>query len=129
MRPEAEFRPPDHERLSKILDDPGNLDAFLRSLRGLRSLNDALPSRVNADPESIERGLARLVLTLIDLLRQLMERQAIRRMEGGSLSDAQVERLGQTFMLLEKRLGELKETFGLKDEDLNLDLGPLGRLI
>ena len=72
MRPEAEFRPPDHERLSKILDDPGNLDAFLRSLRGLRSLNDALPSRVNADPESIERGLARLVLTLIDLLRQLM---------------------------------------------------------
>jgi hypothetical protein len=114
------------ERLSKILDDPGNLDEFVR---GLESLSNALPARVNADPHNVERGLAKLVLTLIDLLRQLMERQAIRRMEGGSLTDEQIERLGQTFMLLEKRLGELKESFGLKDEDLNLDLGPLGKLM
>jgi hypothetical protein len=114
------------EQISKILDDPGNLDEFVRGLNGL---SNALPSRVNADPNNVERGLAKLVLTLIDLLRQLMERQAIRRMEGGSLTDDEVERLGQTFMLLEKRMGELKESFGLKDEDLNLDLGPLGKLL
>src|SRR5690348_1547548 len=112
--------------LSKILSGSENLDDFLRGLEGL---SDRPPNRVNADPHNVERGLAKLVLTLIDLLRQLMERQAIRRMEGGSLTDEQIERLGQTFMLLEKRLGELKESFGLKDEDLNLDLGPLGKLM
>jgi hypothetical protein len=113
-------------RLDKILHDPGNLDDFVR---GLQRLGNSLPRRVNADPHNVERGLAKLVLTLIDLLRQLMERQAIRRMEGASLSDEEVERLGQTFMLLEKRLEELKETFGLKNEDLSLDLGPLGKLM
>jgi hypothetical protein len=114
------------DRLNKILNDPGNLDEFVR---GLQNLGNTLPSRVNADPQSVERGLAKLVLTLIDLLRQLMERQAIRRMEGGSLTDEEIERLGQTFMLLEKRLKELRESFGLQDEDLNLDLGPLGKLM
>ena len=114
------------DRLNKILNDPGNLDEFVR---GLQNLGNTLPSRVNADPQSVERGLAKLVLTLIDLLRQLMERQAIRRMEGGSLTDEEIERLGQTFMLLEKRLKELREGFGLQDEDLNLDLGPLGKLM
>jgi hypothetical protein len=88
-----------------------------------------LPQRVNADPESVERGLAALVLTLVDLLRELMERQAIRRMEGGSLTDEEIERLGQTFMLLGERMAELKETFGLDDEDLRLDLGPLDDLL
>ena len=63
------------------------------------------------------------MLTLVELLRQLMERQAIRRMEGGSLSDEEIERLGQTFMKLEQRLGELKVAFGLEGDDLNLDLG------
>ena len=114
------------DRLNKILNDPGNLDEFVR---GLQNLGNTLPSRVNADPQSVERGLAKLVLTLIDLLRQLMERQAIRRMEGGSLTDEEIERLGQTFMLLEKRLKELRESFGLQYEDLNLDLGPLGKLM
>jgi hypothetical protein len=85
--------------------------------------------RVKADPENVERGLAQLVLTLIELLRQLMERQAIRRVEAGGLSDEQVERLGQALIALEQRMGELKATFGLADEDLNLDLGPLGRLL
>jgi hypothetical protein len=85
--------------------------------------------RVKADPENVERGLAQLVLTLIELLRQLMERQAIRRVEAGGLSDEQVERLGQALLALEQRMGELKATFGLADEDLNLDLGPLGRLL
>jgi hypothetical protein len=85
--------------------------------------------RVEAEPENVERGLAQLVLTLIELLRQLMERQAIRRVEAGGLSDEQVERLGQALIALEQRMGELKATFGLADEDLNLDLGPLGRLL
>jgi CRISPR/Cas system-associated endonuclease Cas1 len=85
--------------------------------------------RIEADPEEVERGLAQLVLTLIELLRQLMERQAIRRVEAGTVDDEQVERLGRTFMALEERMEELKAHFGLSDEDLNLDLGPLGRLL
>jgi len=95
----------------------------------LDRLDGALRRRVNADRDNLEKGLAQLVLTLIELLRQLMERQAIRRIEGGSLSAEEVERLGETFMLLAERMEELKEAFGLEDEDLNLDLGPLGRLI
>ncbi len=87
------------------------------------------PRRVNADPERVERGLAQLVLTLVELLRQLMERQALRRVEAGSLTDEEIERLGQTFMKLEQRMEELKKEFGLEDEDLNLSLGPLGDLL
>ena len=95
----------------------------------LDRLDSALRRRVNADRENLEKGLAQLVMTLIELVRQLMERQALRRIEGGSLSDEEVERLGETFMLLGQRMDELKEQFGLEDEDLNLDLGPLGRLM
>jgi hypothetical protein len=86
-------------------------------------------TRVAADPENVERGLAALVLTVIELLRQLMERQAVRRVEAGGLDDETIERLGSTLMALEQRMDELKETFGLDDDDLNLDLGPLGRLL
>jgi hypothetical protein len=85
--------------------------------------------RVNADPEKVERGLAQLVLTLVELLRQLMERQALRRIDTGSLSDEEIERMGQTFMQLEQRMEQLKREFGLEDRDLNLDLGPLGTLL
>jgi hypothetical protein len=85
--------------------------------------------RLQVDPEDVEQGLARLVLTVVELLRQLMERQALRRVEAGTLSDEQVERLGTTLMLLEARMGELKEVFGLSEDDLNLDLGPLGTLL
>lgn len=95
----------------------------------LERLDGALRRRVNADREGLEKGLAQLVLTLIELLRQLMERQALRRIEGGSLTADEIERLGETFMLLEERMEELKEAFEIEDEDLNLDLGPLGRLI
>ena len=95
----------------------------------LDRLESALNRRVNADRDSLEKGLAQLVLTLVELLRELMERQALRRIEGGSLSAAEVERLGETFMLLEERMQELKDAFGLDDEDLNLDLGPLGKLL
>jgi gas vesicle protein GvpK len=87
------------------------------------------PGRFEADPESVEKGLVQLVLTLVELLRQLMERQAVRRMDAGNLSDDEIERLGRTLMLLDERMTELREHFGLTPEDLNLDLGPLGRLL
>jgi hypothetical protein len=76
--------------------------------------------RVNTDPEHVEKGLAALVLTVIDLLREVMERQAVRRIEGGTLSAEEVERLGRTFMKLEQRLEELRHDFGLEPEDLEL---------
>jgi hypothetical protein len=114
------------DQLDKILAKVGDLDDFVR---GLEHIGQGLPSRVNADPKNVERGLAKLVLTLIELLRQLMERQAVRRMDAGSLTDDEVERLGQTFMRLSDRMEELKKAFGLENEDLNLDLGPLGKLL
>jgi hypothetical protein len=85
--------------------------------------------RIEGDREDLARSLARLVLTLIELLRQLMERQAIRRVEAGGLSDEQVERLGRSLIALEQRMEELKESFELADDDLNLNLGPLGNLL
>jgi hypothetical protein len=88
----------------------------------------ALSGRLDADPERVERGLAQLVLAVVDLLRELMERQALRRMEGGSLDEEEVERLGVAFMKLNDTMDELKEQFGLTDEDLRLNLGPLGNL-
>lgn len=90
---------------------------------------DGLSPRIDTDPESVERGLVTLVLTLVELLRQLMERQALRRVDAGDLSDDQVERIGTTLMLLEQRMDELREHFGLTPEDLNIDLGPLGPLL
>jgi hypothetical protein len=81
------------------------------------------------DPRSAERGLASLVLTIVELLRQLMERQAIRRVEDGTVTDGQAERLGYNLMLLDERMTELTEKFGLTREDLNIDLGPLGPLL
>jgi len=100
-----------------------------KRLEPQRELSDALSRRINADPEGVERGLAQLVLTIVELLRQLMERQALRRVEAGGLSEEQIERLGETLMLLSERMEELKRDFGLDDRDLNLDLGPLGRLL
>ncbi|MBW3619312.1 MAG: gas vesicle protein K [Actinobacteria bacterium] len=82
----------------------------------------------DAEPADVQRGLAALVLTLVEVLRDLMERQALRRMTSGTVDDLQVERLGQTFLALRQRMDELKDAFGLTDEDLDLDLGPLGHL-
>ena len=105
-------------------------DGDLRTIAGeLNHLPEAFPRRVEADPEKVEKGLAQLVLTLVELLRQLMERQALRRMETGTLSDEQVERLGETFMKLDQRMRELTEHFELEEGDLNLNLGPLGDLL
>jgi hypothetical protein len=89
----------------------------------------ARPFRIDGDPEAMERGLAGLVLTLVELLRQLMERQAIRRVENGTLTDEQIEKIGYTLMRLNERMDELVGHFGLSRSDLNLDLGPLGTLL
>ena len=87
------------------------------------------PERLELDPESVERGLGRLVLTIVELIRQLMERQAIRRVEAGDLSEETVERLGLGLMRLEEAMTDMREQFGLRAEDLNIDLGPLGSLL
>jgi gas vesicle protein GvpK len=105
------------------------LSLFEDSAGALERLEANLPRRLNADPENLEKGLAHLVLTLVELLRQLMERQALRRIEGGTLDDEEIERLGRTFMALSERMEELKRTFDLEDEELNLNLGPLGNLL
>jgi hypothetical protein len=97
--------------------------------RGRAQGGPAQRRRIDADPESVERGLVSLVLTVVELLRQLMERQALRRVDQGTLSDDKVEEIGQTLMALESRMTELREHFGLEPEDLNLDLGPLGPLL
>ena len=89
-------------------------------MNDLDRLGMALRRRVNTDPEHVEKGLAALVLTLIDIVRELMERQAVRRIEGGTLTSDEIERLGQTFMKLQQRLDELRRDFGLEEEDLRL---------
>lgn len=102
-------------------------DAVAEMERELAAISGTT-SRIDCNSENIEQGLARLVLGLIDLLRRLLERQAIRRMEGGGLNDEQVEEIGLSLMKLEGKIRELAEQFGLRPEDLNLDLGPLGNL-
>lgn len=87
-----------------------------------------LPARFDARPEEAGRDLLKLVLALVDLIRQLLERQAIRRMEGGNLEEEEVERLGQAFLQMESVMEDLKRQHGFEDADLNIDLGPLGKL-
>jgi hypothetical protein len=111
---------------ARLLAGHGEFDLFSGEVERIRS---GLGRRLNADSENLEKGLAQLVMTIIELLRQLMERQALRRIEGGTLTPDEVERLGETFMKLAQRMDELKEEFGLTDEDLNLNLGPLGNLM
>lgn len=86
-------------------------------------------AHIDADPEGVERSLVALVLTLVEALRQLMERQAVRRLDAGDLTDEQIERIGSTLMALEDRMTQLRDHFGLTAADLNLDLGPLGTLL
>jgi Gas vesicle protein K len=94
----------------------------------LQEAATSVPARVELSPDNIEQGLAKLVLTLIDFLRQLLERQAIRRMEGGTLSEEEIEQMGEALMKLEAKIRDMAEQFGLSPADLNIDLGPLGRL-
>ena len=108
--------------------DAGSATELDPATIALQAVARALPDRINADPDRVEQGLARLVLTVIELLREVLEHQAVRRMDGGSLSDEEIERLGLALLKLNHRMDELKTVFGLTDEDLNIDLGPLGRL-
>lgn len=94
----------------------------------LAAVARALPDRINADPERVEQGLARLVLTVIEVVRKVLEHQAVRRMDGGDLTADEIERLGLSLLKLDERMQQMKGAFGLTDEDLQIDLGPLGRL-
>lgn len=86
------------------------------------SLDDLLGGRINIDPETVEKGLVKLVLMVVETLRQVIERQAIRRVEGGSLNEEEIERLGLALLRLEQRMAQLRETFGIAEEDLILRL-------
>ncbi|MCE9670120.1 gas vesicle protein K [Myxococcus stipitatus] len=91
-----------------------------------RALEPTKPPKLELDEENVQSGLVRLVLAVVELIRQLLERQALRRIDGGTLSEEQIERLGVTFLRLQEQMDALKKQFHLTDEDLNLDLGPLG---
>ena len=126
-------RPPGRRR-TRARDDldiralpPDDIDALRAELE--RALPSAGAARWNADPDDVQRSVAKLVLTLMEFLRKLLERQAIRRMESRTLTDAEVEAVGLALMRLEETLRTMGDRFGLTAEDLNLDLGPLGRLI
>ncbi|HEU4886405.1 MAG TPA: gas vesicle protein K [Thermoanaerobaculia bacterium] len=97
-----------------------------QELREALSFTDSVvPQRIAADAEIVENGLAKLVLSIIELVRKLLEKQALRRMDAGNLTDAEIERLGNALMKLEEKMAELKVTFGLSDEQLNMKLGPV----
>lgn len=97
--------------------------------RELERAGGAAPARWNAEPDDVQRSVARLVLTLVEFIRRLLERQAIRRMEGGTLSDAETEDIGQALMKLEETVREIAGKFGIHTDDLNLELGPIGKLM
>jgi hypothetical protein len=103
-----------------------NEDEELR--RKLTFTESVIPERISADPDIVENGLARLVLSIIELIRRLLEKQALRRMDAGNLDEEEIERLGNALMKLEEKMDELKRTFGLSDDDLNLKLGPVKTL-
>src|SRR5687768_7028886 len=100
-----------------------------RALREAFEFTDSMvPERIAADSEAVENGLAKLVLSIIELVRRLLEKQALRRMDAGNLSEDEIERLGSALMKLEEKMAELKKVFGLTDEDLNMKLGPVKTL-
>ena len=94
----------------------------------LNELSKTLPTHINAEPASAAQDLARLALTLVEVVRKVLEHQAVRRMDSGTLSPEEIERLGLALLRLSERMNELKAAFDLRDEDLDIDLGPLGRL-
>ncbi|MGB8454954.1 MAG: gas vesicle protein K [Anaerocolumna sp.] len=109
--------------------DLDNINEEADFTEDVNTINDSFKNRLNADPEGVQQGLAKLVLTLIELLRRLMENQAMRRIENGTVDDADIEKLGEAFMNLELKMIELRDAFDLTEEDLNLNLGPLGDLM
>ena len=118
--------PPGEDKVLLAPDDQAVLDRFAAAFGEDRR---EVPQRIMVDPDKVGRDLARLVLGVIELLRDLMERQAVRRVESGALSGEEIERLGQTLLALEVRMRELKAAFGLENQDLTLNLGPLRDLV
>ena len=110
----------------KILFNSTSLDEFSEEIVNM-TLNE--DSKLKLTPENADSGLAKIVLTLIELIRKLVEKQAMRRVDGGLLNDEEIERLGETLMKLEMKMEELKKYFNLTDRDLNINLGPLGDLM
>jgi hypothetical protein len=98
-------------------------------LAEIAELAGALPSRVDIDPDLVGRDLAKLVLTLIELIRRVVEHQAIQRMDDPNLSEEQIEKMGVALLRLEEKMAEMRDLLGLAEDDLNVDLGPLGRLL
>ena len=115
---------------NKILCNAGTVDLSIQDISDevdtIKSIED---SKLSLTPDNADSGLAKLVLTLIELIRKLVEKQAMRRVDGGSLTDDEIERLGETLMKLEMKMEELKKHFNLTDRDLNINLGPLGDLM
>lgn len=109
------------------LTEVTELDELRRELE--RTAASRAPLRWNADPDDVQRSVAQLVLTLVEFIRRLLERQAIRRMEGGTLTDEQTEDVGRALMQLEETVREIAAKFGIPPDDLNLDLGPVGKLL
>ncbi|HEX6069554.1 MAG TPA: gas vesicle protein K [Longimicrobiaceae bacterium] len=95
----------------------------------LAEIAQALPSRIDVDPDAVGRDLSKLVLTVVELVRRVVEHQAVQRMDDPDLSDEQIERMGTALWRLEEKMQEIKAVFGLADEELNIDLGPLGRVL
>ncbi len=111
---------------NKILFSSGSIEEMNEVIS---MLNGNEESKLKLTPENADSGLAKLVLTLVELIRKLVEKQAMRRVDGGSLTDEEIERLGETLMKLEMKMEELKKYFNLTDRDLNINLGPLGDLM
>lgn len=126
-RPRTASRPPSGSTMESQVVESLHAPSDA-TIAPLETVAEGLPPRLNTDPENVENGLAKLVLTLIEVLRKVLEHQAVRRMEGGHLSDAEVERLGVALLRLNDRMQDMKGIFGLSDEDLQIDLGPLGKL-
>ncbi|MFH0823119.1 MAG: gas vesicle protein K [Pseudomonadota bacterium] len=110
-------------------DDLGEFARVMKACTDRRVQEKQKAGHLNLDQQSVKNGLGQLVLTVVRLLHELLERQAVRRMEAGTLTDAEIERLGVTLMLQAQEIERLRQEFGLEEEDLNLDLGPLGKLL
>ena len=126
-RTKGRARGTSRRRIEILPAEVEELEAMREQLQRLAKTSG--PPRWNADPEDVRRSVAKLVLTLVEFIRQLLERQAIRRLDAGTLTEEQTESVGLALMRLEEAIREISGQFGLMPEDLNLDLGPVGRLM
>lgn len=125
--PAKRRKPSERPGPSRAAIDIREVESLREEIERLRA--SASPPRWNADPEDVRRSVAKLVLTLVDAIRQLLERQAIRRMDAGTLTEQETEDIGMALMRLEEAIRDIGAQFGLSPEDLQLDLGPLGKLV